>query len=132
MRAEDYAEALYAATRNKDAATTEQVFARLAEVLSARGHRTLAPAIVRAFERVVRKRSTETMTVVSVAQPSDAATHEARIRADLTTLGLQGTAPLVRTDPTLVGGYEVRTHGTSLDRTYKRTLIEMYRTLTNH
>jgi F0F1-type ATP synthase delta subunit len=135
MKAAQYAEALYGATRTQDEAGIDHAVMRLGEILRSRGHGRLFPAIVREFEKIAEERDATVETIVRVARADDAVQHRNAIAADLALLAPasvqgQGTArERVVVDEHVVGGYEVRAYGKRIDRTFKRSLLALYNDL---
>jgi F0F1-type ATP synthase delta subunit len=130
MKARDYAEAIYLATKHADDSVESAVVERLMEELRARGHEMLLPAIIRELELRVLRRASSAGARITVAHAGDVERHASRIEADLATLSARDLPREVRIDTTVSGGYEVRALGVRIDRTHKRSLVDMYRTLT--
>jgi F0F1-type ATP synthase delta subunit len=128
MKARQYAEALYLATKDKDDAEVDRILARLVELLMARGHRSLLSEVLRELIRLTKKRASSASVVVQVCAAPDVEKYAAGIAADIAVLGAAGLARDIQYDPTQIGGYEVRALGKRIDRTHKRTLVDMYHT----
>ncbi len=124
-----YAEAYYRAAAHKDPAEQEVLATKLCSILAERRHTHLLPRIVRELESFVRRRDTAQGAVVYVAQVADATRHAARIENDLREIGSSSAALEVRTDDTMIGGYDVRANGVRIDHSHKRALLELYGTL---
>lgn len=131
MKAHDYAEALYLSTHNTGVEQGTHAVDTLVTLLRTKGHERLLASIVRSFEQRTKKRATGVQTLVRVAESEDEAVYAARIAADVLALGAEGMPYVVQVDPAQIGGYAVRAKGQQIDRTYKRTLIDMYRTFTS-
>ncbi len=129
MQATHYAQALYKATTGADESVLEQAVPRLLDLLRERGHLRLFPKVVREYERIIARRATRAECLVRVAREHDASVFADRIARDRESLGA-GTGPTrIILDDTAIGGYEVRSQGKRIDRTYKRTLTTLFETL---
>lgn len=129
MHALDYAEAIYLAAQGKDDSALDRLAVRVREVVDANGHRALFPAIVQECSELYRKRERAGAGVVWVARAGDADVYADRIAEDASVLGVSDATPTVACDETLIGGYELRTQGSRIDRTHKRALVELYSAL---
>jgi F0F1-type ATP synthase delta subunit len=125
MKATHYAEALYRASLGKTEAECATLLERLVALLRKNGHERLGARILHELARLVRVRENARGVFVRVAQAGDVLVHQERIHADVRRLGGEGPMHTI-CDDTLVGGYEVRVGGTSVDRTHKRTLLALY------
>ncbi len=131
MHARDYAEAMFLATQGKDDVEQDVLVGRLREMLASRGHMALLPAIIRELEKVSCRTASSDGAQVRVVRATDATVHAERIACDVATLGMSDVVQEVVIDETVIGGYEVRASGRRIDRTHKRTLLELYTTITN-
>lgn len=129
MKAQDYAQALFSATTDKDDASVDTILERFVELLRARAHLALLPSVLRELEKLSARMSARHTLQVAVANAEDGARFQARIEADSVALGAESLPKRIVLDPSLVGGYEVRARGQRIDRTYKRSLVELYHTL---
>lgn len=129
MLAQDYAQALYTATAQKDEATQDVILTRFLALLDEKNHKKLLPRIVREFTRVVERRRTNDGVLVRLARAKDLEHFRDGIVRDTETLHARGAKVRTILDDTVIGGYEVRAFGNTIDRTYKRRLINLYETL---
>jgi F0F1-type ATP synthase delta subunit len=129
MKARQYAEAIFLATRNANDAEIDLVAERVSTLLQKKGHTALLPAILRELEKIEQKRGVLDEVLVRVSKESDVAVFQNKINADVQQLQATQLPIRVVVDDTLVGGYEVRAHGKRLDRTYKRSLLTLYTNL---
>jgi F0F1-type ATP synthase delta subunit len=129
MKARQYAEALHLAAAHKDEAGMEQILERFRALLTERGHLRLLPAILRELEKLHVQREDPDTVHVHVATDADAQRYAEAIAKDVEALRASGHKHNLLVDDTLVGGYEVRTGGARIDRTYKRALLTLYNTL---
>lgn len=129
MKAAQYAEAIFLAARSKDDAGCDHVVARTVALLKERGHLSLLPAVVRELEKLQKIRQTGDVCVLRVANVADAERHRQEIKEDVCTLGATALPQQTQVDRTAIGGYVVLARGKRIDRTYKRSLIDLYRTL---
>jgi len=99
----------------------EAVVGRLIEVLTAHGRSSLVRHIVNELKRYARKsveRNQFTLTVPREEGAAHARHEAAKHFAD--------SAPVVRVDSTIVGGWMLEGKGTRVDRSFKKQLISMY------
>lgn len=129
MSAHHYADALFRAVQEKDEATIDAIILRLVRYMKERGHSALLPTVVREYEILEKKREHEMVNTIRVKKFEDSNTYAELIQKDIDTLGTPSLPRTVIVDETLVGGYEVRSKGMRIDRTYKRTLLTLYNTL---
>lgn len=129
MKAKQYAEALFLATRDKDEAMLDRIATRFRSLLEEKGHLALLPAVIRELEKLFTQRNNAAELVIRVANTSDAETLKEKIIADIQSLGATALPTRVLVDETLIGGYEVRANGQRIDRTYKRSLLTLYTNL---
>lgn len=135
MKASWYAEALYGALQGKDVKSesdSKKVLTRFRKVVSARGHERLLPFVARELEKIMsrEKDKNEVLLVTadnkSVSKWSHAYDHyerEGTIRKGATRRDV--------VDETIVGGFQIRTKDTLIDGSYKKSLVELYRSITN-
>jgi len=129
MKVQQYAEALFEASRHKSDAELALLAERMCIYLKEKGHFSLLPAIVRELEKITRTRGVQAMCTVRVAQEKDLETFQNEIANAITSLKATELPRNVIFDNTLIGGYEVRAKGVRFDRTYKRSLLNLYTTL---
>jgi F0F1-type ATP synthase delta subunit len=129
MKAQQYAEALFLATRNASEEKLDAVAIRVVQLLDEKGHRTLLPAILRELEKINQKRGGLEETLIRVAKKTDATVFQSSIDTDIKSLNATQLPQKVEVDDTLIGGYEVIANGKRFDRTYKRSLLTMYTNL---
>jgi F0F1-type ATP synthase delta subunit len=129
MLALDYAQALYRATANKDDAAQERILERFLALVVERNHTKLLPRIAHELGRVQLRRYADDGLLVRLARASDLERFRDGIVRDADLLGARGAKVKTILDDTAIGGYEVRAFGQTVDRTYKRRLINLYETL---
>ena len=128
MKAEYYAHALYDLSKDADAAATEEYLSNMKALLKKRGHESLYPSIVRVFVSL-SARETDVAASVSVAKKDDIARYKEEILETARAMGLSGVTLNQKVDETLVGGFRVESEDQVVDKSYKRSLIELYRQL---
>ncbi len=128
-RADQYANALVSATRGKSATEAGQLIEHFVSFVHRRGHEKLLPRIADAYERLVAREEARETALIWVAHADEYERHRAEVAADLELLGASAERVRVVADPHAIGGYEVRAHGSSVDRTYKRRLISLFELL---
>jgi F0F1-type ATP synthase delta subunit len=119
MTAENYAQASYEAL--KGGMDAEVVLVRLKEILQKNGHSSLFKESARGLMARLVKDDAANVAELTVAKASDA-------KAFLTAQGIQHTKTIV--DETIVGGFIVSGKGRELNASYKKSLLNIYRSLT--
>ncbi len=125
-KAQQYAEAIFQASRNKSEVELETVSVNTRALLERQGHVALLPAIVRELEKLTKKRKSSDEVVISIATKEDVNKFTESIVKDINKLNAENLSKRVIVDETLIGGYEVRANGERVDRTFKRSLLTMY------
>ncbi len=133
MKASWYAEVLYRALQGKE--TTDdgkKVFARFREVVSSRGHYRLFPFVAREFEKIIarEKIKNEVVLVTSDSKSHSKWSHAYDHYEKEGIIQKHATRRDV-VDESIVGGFQIRTRDTLIDGSYKKSLIELYRNITN-
>ena len=135
MKASWYAEALYGALNGKHVKTegdSKKMFTHFRKVLSARGHERLLPFVAHELEKIMAREKDKNEVVLvtadnkSVSKWSHAYDHyekEGIISKHATRRDV--------VDETIVGGFQIRTKDTLIDGSYKKSLVELYRNITN-
>jgi F0F1-type ATP synthase delta subunit len=129
MKATQYAEAIFQASRNKSDVALEVLANNVRALLEKKGYRSLLPAIVRELEKLTLTRGAADECVIRVAKESDTVTFTTSIQKDIQTLNAEALPTRVVVDDTVIGGYEVRAKGVRIDQTYKRSLLTLYTNL---
>lgn len=101
-----------------------ETVAQIFTLLSKRGHRKLLPAILAEIQRLDAKQEKVGKTVLTVARAAD----EASAKKATSTYGVPDTTVV---DPAIIGGWRFRNTGTLVDHSYKRMLLDLYRTVTS-
>ncbi|MAZ30286.1 hypothetical protein CL655_03315 [bacterium] len=110
--------------------TPDALVNALKSVMQTRGHGRLLAPVLRAILRDVAASRSE-RTVLRVASENEQTKHAKAIAAVLSEL--QATAdPVVVTDETLIGGYQVEANHQRVDASYKHALASLYRSITTH
>jgi F0F1-type ATP synthase delta subunit len=119
-----YAQVLWNASQ-KEGADPKQLVAHLAKHLESQGRIKLLPGILRSFQRLA-ERNTKLSTSVEVAHASEsekalkeAAAHGIHVEQ-------------VTVNPSLIKGWRASGNGKLVDASAKRSLIELYRSITTH
>lgn len=130
MKAFEYAEALYGALEGKNTKEAHKIATRFVEVVRARGHAGLLRLIPRELDKIALRRESQNEVVLVTADKknytkwSHAYDHYRR----------DGLIPDVKEehheiDPTIVGGFKIRTKDLLIDGSYHRALVELYRNI---
>lgn len=135
MKASWYAEALYEALQNKEVKTeadAHKVFTRFRKVLLARGHEKLLPFIAHELEKIMSREKNKNEAVLITA---DSKSMSKWLHA-YDHYEKEGIIPKHTTrrdvvDESIVGGFQIRTKDTLIDGSYKKSLLELYRKITN-
>ena len=132
MRASHYAEALYSAAKDhpeKEDALLANLFATLKE----NGHTHFLPRIVRSLERFrARDEKERTIRITGSRELSEKETQEVLRKEPFKSLLASSHKRVERAvDDSLIGGVIVSTKAERVDGSYKRALIELYKSITN-
>jgi F0F1-type ATP synthase delta subunit len=124
---QQYVQALIEVLRR--CADADTVLAQLARVLKRKGHLSIHAAILKGAIAELERAEHSDAAMVAVASEKERERHAEAIASALATLGA-GDDAVALIDPTLVGGF-VATYGDSrIDRSYKKKLVELYRSIT--
>lgn len=132
MRSLWYAEALYGALIGKNEKEAGLVSARFLASIKSRGHEGLLKHIPAELEKIVeRERGHREVELVS----ADAKSHAKWIHA-YDHYEKEGTLPQNSVchnvvDETIIGGFQIRGKKILIDGSYKKSLTELYRNITN-
>lgn len=134
MKASWYAEALYRALKDKKSeGDLKKVVARFRKVVSARGHDRLLPLIARELKKVIARedRKHEVTLVVADGKKKSKWMH-AYDHYEKEGLFPERAVQKVAVDETIIGGFQIKTNNVLIDGSYKRSLVELYRNITNN
>ena len=101
----------------------------LKRTLKERGHERLLRPILEGVLRI-RSAGEQADTILIVRDDASRNTNEAAITAAWAELGAE-TDPVVKTDPSLIGGFIAEHKRVRIDASYKHKLVTLYRSLTN-
>ncbi len=121
-RSHIYAHAL-SQVASKGNTRPHELVASLHNILKRRGELSLMPRIRSALERITAKDRHAHETVFFVAREGD-------VEKYVHTAPEQETIRTV-IDPNIIGGYRVQRGSTYVDASYRRALLDLYRTFTN-
>lgn len=125
MLAHDYAIAI--ANEITGGKELPAVLSSLDRVLARKGHEKLRPRILGELARIFERRGTEEAVVI-VGSEEDLKKLQDEIADAKKELGIEkGVETTV--DASLIGGYVLRTKEQQIDRSYKRALINLYRSI---
>jgi F0F1-type ATP synthase delta subunit len=125
MYIKDYVEATYSILHKT--ADTEVVLASLTTYLKKRGLFKLYPAILRGVvDKSTRKEKNSTSRIF-VAREKDIDRHKTEIASHLP---LDNTTETI-IDPTLIGGFIIKTKDTYIDQSHKNKLLHAYHRVIN-
>lgn len=114
-----------------DVGTTDADFARVRDVLIARGHGRLWKRVLREAERRIKRIAVRAQPTLVVARAELAtAPTPALMRAQEELAA--GESPRVVVDPHITGGFILKKGFIRLDRSYKTALIKLYQRVTAH
>jgi len=132
MKASWYAEALYGALQGKSEHEGVKIFARFQEVIRTRGHHSFLRFIPQELGKIVaREESHRTITLVTADSKSSAKWIHAYDHYEKEQIFPTDALRKDAIDPSLVGGYQIRTKELFIDGSYKTPLIRLYRNITN-
>jgi F0F1-type ATP synthase delta subunit len=102
----------------------------LRAVLKKKQHEKLLPSILAEVLRVLDAKKGATHAVVAVASEADLASLKSAINAALQELGTTATTEVQTTvDGTLIGGFVARFNFKEQDRSYKKSLKNLYESI---
>lgn len=125
MTKDIYSQAAYAAYQN--GMKIDSVMERLKEVLDKRGHMALYERVLIDLQEIITQ-ATETPTKITLAQLEDRKKHEQEITKILSEYKITEEPEYVA-DETIVGGFIIESKDKMVDRSYKRSLVSLYRSV---
>jgi F0F1-type ATP synthase delta subunit len=125
MRVHDYTESVYALYKN--GMDVETLISNLKMTLTRKGHVRLLPAILADLKRLADKEQERSTIFVTLAHKDHQETHKEEINNAVEKLG--GTSHTVQIDPTITGGFIATGAESRIDRSYKKQLLTIYRSL---
>lgn len=128
MRVSDYARA--AQVLIEEGKPIEVVLKNLRRSLERRGSRSLYIPVLHSLLNRLNRTTTENIPRITIARVSDEKRLESSINKSLSEMSIdQSTERSVVIDDTLIGGYTVEARSTVIDKSYKRQLLTLYRSL---
>jgi F0F1-type ATP synthase delta subunit len=94
--------------------------------LKVRGREALLPRIARAFERLAQREMRKNAVVVSVAHEKDGNAAKREVKDLLDQIGASAKDIEMKIDASLIGGWQFEGRGSFVDRSFKKSLLEMY------
>ncbi|OHA79855.1 MAG: hypothetical protein A2747_03495 [Candidatus Yonathbacteria bacterium RIFCSPHIGHO2_01_FULL_44_41] len=135
MKASWYAEALYGALQGEHVVTesdSKKVFTNFRRVVMERGHDRLLPFVARELDKIIAREKIK-KEVILVTADAKSQNKWAHIYDHYEKEGAIPKGAIRRdvTDESIVGGFQIRTKDTLIDGSYKKSLLELYRSITN-
>lgn len=135
MKASWYAEALYQTLIEKSVKTesdAKKILARFYKVISFRGHEKLLPFISHELEKIMAREENKNEVIFITADKKS----QSKWMHAYDHYEEEGVIPknINRrdvVDESIVGGYQIRSKDIIIDGSYKKSLIELYRKITN-
>lgn len=124
MLAHHYAHAL--TDRIEAGADIAVLLEQLDRVLVKKGHTKIKRRILSHVLQVLRERSVT--ATVRFANADDQKSYEKAIEALCSEYGVLHELATI-TDPTIIGGFQFETKNIRVDRSFKRSLVELYRSI---
>lgn len=132
MRASWYAEALYGALGGKSESDSKKVFARFRKVVSARGHERLLPFVAHELDKIMdRERGKNEVLLVTADDKSQSKWAHAYDHYEKESIIPKHAIRRDVVDESIIGGFQIRAKDTLIDGSYKKSLLELYRNITN-
>lgn len=128
MRASTYAQALRESLDSAQKTEESGIVERFVAVVRRNGHTHLLPAIVRSLERITAKRRREVTLELITAVPLSSEERDAILA---THSAPKDRTIVTRVDPTIVGGYILRSRSQRIDASHKHTLFTLYQRIVN-
>lgn len=119
-----YAQALWRLIEN--GMEPKKALRALVESLKLRGREALLPRIARAFERLAARETKRNAVVVSVAHEKDAHKAKREVKTLLEEIGADSKDVDLHIDASLIGGWRFEGKGMLVDKSFKKSLLEMY------
>ena len=111
---------------------SKKIFARFRKVVSARGHERLLPFVAHELEKIMsRERDRNEVLLVTADNKSVSKWAHAYDHYEKEGVIRKGATRRDVVDETIVGGFQIRTKDTLIDGSYKKSLVELYRDITN-
>lgn len=127
METHVWAHALYLAAQEH--AEHDRLLNGLRRALRRRGKLSLLPHIARAYQRIVENRAHEHTPVLRVAHRNDVEVLSEELNRAKQRMGVADQMLRIEHDPSIIGGYCLEAHGAAMDASYKRMLLDLYRTM---
>jgi len=121
MTAEAYAQALLSLTKEATNEEKERYVSRMFDVMKEKGHEALLPRVLIKLEAA---QASHTEELVAVARDTDFDYLKQDIQKACDTLGLKEYKEIV--DPSLIGGYEVRSANRQINASWRYALYKIY------
>lgn len=135
MKASWYAEALYSALQSSSIKTesdASEVFIRFKKVLAARGHEKLFSLILIEFDKVIaREKAKNEIILVTTDKKNAGKWSHAYDHYEKEGVIPKGTTRRDIVDESIVGGFQIRAKDILVDGSYKKSLVELYRSVIN-
>lgn len=125
MNADLYAHALHGSLA--DSKDAEKCVSNLVSILKERGHYRLLPEILSSYMKLEETGTVKKPTLV-VSKESDKNVFKDVVESYKQEFNITDVEMVV--DDTLVGGYILRTGDKTIDNSYKRSLLNLYRLIT--
>lgn len=129
MKSKEYAQALFDLGIKKGA-NPEGLVEQLLLLMRSRGHLRLLPSVLSDYERIAKDRSQRDGISVKIADEEDQGAALDKARALAESYGVEASNINVSTDDTLIKGYSLDGPSFRYDKSARRNLIEMYRSIT--
>jgi len=120
----EYAQALFRAQQTT--ADPHKTVEALVSLLKRSGKIKALPAILKAYERLEAQHHAHAPRIV-LADESDAAMAQTKVRS---LLGEKASQADMHINKTLIGGWRYEDKDTLVDASYKKVLLQLYRTIT--
>jgi F0F1-type ATP synthase delta subunit len=127
MHAEHYITAVYELINNGE--SIDVVLNKLHAVLKKKSHEKLYPRIVRGLLRTFERGLSRSHTTVVLARHKDKERLKTEISNTLEHFHID-TSFDTEIDETIIGGFTLKQHDRVIDKSYKRQLVALYRSLT--
>ncbi|HEY4517809.1 MAG TPA: F0F1 ATP synthase subunit delta [Candidatus Paceibacterota bacterium] len=128
MQAQEYAQALIAATEGKSEKEGTILLERFFEVLKNRGHFKLLPSILRAYTLLISKEERDATLTLRVNKSLQASERK-KIIGEFVATPAEDILVQERVDDTLASGFVLETKNKRIDRSAKRALLSLYQNI---
>ncbi|MEK7452846.1 MAG: F0F1 ATP synthase subunit delta [Patescibacteria group bacterium] len=125
MLSEKYTQALYKLAKDRYEKDQISFFSNFLEILKRNGHYKLLPKILKNYERIVREDKVKIGIELVISDVKFEDQYKKEIKNYKEYFNIKQSVNVV-IDPSIIGGFMIKTKGIVVDASYKRWLIGLY------